>query len=79
VGWTDRDILDIPHVSAYFNYRVRMVDGIGLKVSDFAAATAAEARDRASSLSQERGTELPQDFWGMVQHAEGTKETARTD
>ena len=27
VGWTERDILDIAHVSAYFNYRVRMVDG----------------------------------------------------
>ena len=39
VGWTDRDILDIAHVSAYFNYRVRMVDGLGLKVSDFAATT----------------------------------------
>lgn len=66
-------------MSAYFNYRVRMVDGIGLKVSDFAAATAAQARDRASSLSQERGTELPQDIWGVVQHAEGTKEAARSD
>ena len=41
VGWTDRDILDIAHVSAYFNYRVRMVDGLGLKVSDFAATTTA--------------------------------------
>ena len=37
VGWMDRDILDIAHVSAYFNYRVRMVDGLGLLVSDFAA------------------------------------------
>ncbi len=79
MGWTDRDILDIPHVSAYFNYRVRMVDGLGLKVSDFAASTTAEARNRASSLNQERGTELPRDIWGVVQHAEGTKETARTD
>ena len=37
VGWEDRDILDIAHVSAYFNYRVRMVDGLGLPVSDMAA------------------------------------------
>ena len=43
VGWTDRDILDIPHVSAYFNYRVRMVDGLGLKVSDFAGTAAAHS------------------------------------
>ena len=41
VGWTYRDILDITHVSAYFNYRVRMMDGLGLQVSDFAGATAA--------------------------------------
>ena len=43
VGWTDRDILDIAHVSAYFNYRVRMVDGLGLKVSDFAGTAAAHS------------------------------------
>ena len=73
VGWDDRDILDIAHVSAYFNYRVRMVDGLGLQVSDFAAITAAEARNRASTLSQERGTELPQDIWGVVQQAEEAK------
>ena len=27
-GWTDRDILDICQVAAYFNYRVRMADGL---------------------------------------------------
>jgi uncharacterized protein YciW len=27
-GWTDRDILDIVHVCAYFNFRVRVVDGL---------------------------------------------------
>ena len=43
VGWTDRDILDIAHVSAYFNYRVRMMDGLGLRVSDFAGTAAAHS------------------------------------
>ncbi len=76
VGWTDRDILDIAHISAYFNYRVRMVDGLGLLVSDFAAIDAAEARDRAGVLGEERGAELPQDIWGVVQQAEGAKQVA---
>ena len=29
-GWTDKDVLDIASVCAYFNYRVRIVDGLGL-------------------------------------------------
>ena len=33
-GWTDRDILDIVHVCAYFNFRVRVVDGLGLRLED---------------------------------------------
>lgn len=31
-GWTDRDILDIVHVCAYFNFRMRVVDGLGSKL-----------------------------------------------
>ena len=76
VGWTDRDILDIAHVSAYFNYRVRMVDGLGLPVSDFAATSAAAARERANALGRERGMELPEDIWGVVQQAEEAKQGA---
>jgi hypothetical protein len=30
-GWTDRDILDIVHVCAYFNFHVCVVDGLGLE------------------------------------------------
>lgn len=74
VGWEDRDILDIAHVSAYFNYRVRMVDGLGLPVSDMAAIRASEARERASVLGQERGVELPEDVWAVVQQAEGARQ-----
>ena len=36
-GWSDRDILDIAHVCAYFNFRVRMVDGLGLELGRLAA------------------------------------------
>ena len=42
VGWTDRDILDIASVCAYFNFRVRIVDGLGLEVSDLAAEGATQ-------------------------------------
>ena len=73
-GWEDRDILDIAHVAAYFNYRVRMVDGLGLPVPDMAAIRASEARERASVLGQERGVELPEDVWGVVQQAEGARQ-----
>ena len=78
VGWEDRDILDIAHVSAYFNYRVRMVDGLGLPVSDMAAIKASEARERASVLGQERGVELPEDVWGVTRQAEGARQVEAT-
>ena len=67
VGWTGRDILDIAHVCAYFNFRVRMVDGLGLEVSDQSAQSAADARDRAALLAQERGVDLPADIWGVTE------------
>ena len=35
VGWTDRDILDIAQVCAYFNLRVRIVDGLGLELGEW--------------------------------------------
>lgn len=34
-GWSDRDILDIVHVCAYFNFRVRVVDGLGLELGNW--------------------------------------------
>ena len=74
VGWTDRDILDIAHVSAYFNFRVRMVDGLGLEVSDATAERAAEARHRAAVLGGEQGVELPADIWGVAEQAQDAKQ-----
>ena len=78
VGWDDRDILDIAHVSAYFNYRVRIVDGLGLEVSDMTALQATEARQRAAALGQERSMELPPDIWSVGEQAEAAKQGART-
>ena len=75
-GWTDRDILDIAHVTAYFNYRVRMVDGLGLEFSDMAAVKAAEARDRAASLGQQRGLDLPPDVWDVGEQAQSARQKA---
>jgi uncharacterized protein YciW len=66
VGWTDRDILDIVQVCAYFNFRVRIVDGLGLQVSNQAAERAWEARQRAAAMAHEKGVELPEDKWDIA-------------
>lgn len=59
-GWTDRDILDIVHVCAYFNFRVRVVDGLGLEVADWQIQ-----RARAAKLAEERGVAMPLDPWNV--------------
>ena len=75
-GWSDRDVLDIASVCAYFNYRVRIVDGLGLEVSDQTAERATEARERAESLARERGVSLPMDVWGVAEQAREAKSKA---
>jgi uncharacterized peroxidase-related enzyme len=72
-GWTDRDILDIVQVCAYFNFRVRIVDGLGLKVSDQAAERAWEARQRAAALAEKKGVALPADRWDIAGQAATAK------
>ena len=67
VGWSDRDILDIAHVCAYFNFRVRMVDGLGLELGDWQLERAKVGADRASALAAERGVAMPADPWGVRQ------------
>ena len=62
-GWTDRDILDIVHVCAYFNFRVRVVDGLGLEVADWQIQRARAGAERAAKLAQERGVAMPADPW----------------
>ena len=33
-GWTDEDIIDIVHITAFFNYMVRVADGLGIELQD---------------------------------------------
>ena len=65
VGWTDRDILDIVQVCAYFNFRVRIVDGLGLDLDEFYVKPVREGAMRASKLAEERGVSMPGDPWGI--------------
>jgi uncharacterized protein YciW len=64
-GWTDRDILDIVHVCAYFNFRVRVVDGLGLEVADWQIERARSGAERAAKLAEERGVAMPSDPWNV--------------
>jgi uncharacterized protein YciW len=72
-GWADRDILDIVHVCAYFNFRVRVVDGLGLKLSDEQLKRARANRQRAGELASERGVALPGDIWGISEELQSTR------
>lgn len=74
VGWTDRDILDIVHVCAYFNFRVRVVDGLGLELSERTIEAAEAGRQRAGQLARERDVELPAPIWELV-----TEQQERSD
>ena len=62
-GWADRDILDMVHVCAYFNFRVRVVDGLGLEVADWQTQRARAGAQRAAKLAEERGVAMPSDPW----------------
>ena len=68
-GWTDRDVLDIATVCAYFNFRVRLVDGLGLELSDQTAESATLARSHAATLAEEKGVALPTDIWDITGQA----------
>ena len=70
VGWSDRDILDIVHVCAYFNFRVRVVDGLGLRHTDERYEAARRNRTKAQELAAGRGTKLPPDRWGIGRELE---------
>ena len=80
VGWTDRDILDIAHVCAYFNFRLRMVDGLGLDIGEATVLRARAGSERAEKLAEERGVAMPEDVWGLragnpAEIATGTRQT----
>ena len=76
VGWDDRDVLDIVSACAYFNFRVRIVDGLGLETSDQTAERATEARDHAKELAAAQGVTLPSDIWGVGEQARASKDKA---
>ena len=76
VGWMDRDVLDIATACAYFNYRVRIVDGLGLEVSDQAAERATQAREHAAVMAKELGVVLPLDIWGVTDQAKESRKNA---
>ena len=62
-GWTDRDVLDIVQVCAYFNFRVRVVDGLGLEIADSQVQRARVGAAGAAKLAEERGVAMPPDPW----------------
>jgi uncharacterized protein YciW len=64
-GWTDRDVLDIVHVCAYFNFRTRVVDGLGLELGDWQINRARAGAERAQKLAARRGVAMPRDLWGV--------------
>ncbi|MDH3446009.1 MAG: hypothetical protein OEN50_18940 [Deltaproteobacteria bacterium] len=66
-GWTDRDILDIVHVCAYFNFRVRVVDGLGLELGKWQLENARAGAQRAGKIAQKRGVKMPKDLWHVRQ------------
>ena len=63
VGWTDRDILDIVHVCAYFNFRARVVDGLGLELGNWQLENARAGAERAAKVAAERRVKMPPDLW----------------
>ena len=49
---------------AYFNFRVRVVDGLGLEIPVMLAKRAAKSRDHAAELAAQKGVSLPTVIWG---------------
>ena len=64
-GWTDRDILDITQVCAYFNYRDRIADALGVQIDSVTIERANEGAKRAAVIAEESGKSLPPDPWDV--------------
>jgi uncharacterized protein YciW len=67
VGWADRDILDIAQVAAYFNYRARIADALGVDLDEKYLNRAREGAKRAEKIADERKVAMPQDRWRVRQ------------
>ncbi len=70
-----KGVLDIASACAYVN-RVRIVDGLGLKISDQAAERASLTRDHAQVMAGKQGVSLPPDVWGVTEQAATAKAKA---
>ena len=33
-GWTDEDVIDIVHITALYNYQVRVAEGLGIELEE---------------------------------------------
>lgn len=64
-GWTDRDILDITRVCAYFNCRDRMADALGVEIDEITIERARDGAARAAEKARSQGRFLPDDPWGV--------------
>jgi hypothetical protein len=64
-GWTDRDILDITQICAYFNYRDRMADALGVEIDEITIERAREGAARAAEQARLQGDTLPEDPWDV--------------
>jgi hypothetical protein len=52
-------------VCAYFNCRVRMVDGLGLELSEWQFTRARAGAKRAAEIAEQRGIAMPADPWNV--------------
>lgn len=64
-GWTDRDILDITRICAYFNYRDRMADALGVEIDEITIERVRDGVARAAEKARSQGRLLPGDPWGV--------------
>ncbi len=64
-GWTDRDILDITQICAYFNFRDRMADALGVEIDETTIERAREGAACAAEQARVQGRFLPEDPWGV--------------
>jgi uncharacterized protein YciW len=64
-GWNDRDILDITQICAYFNYRDRIADALGVQIDAVTVEEANEGAKRAAAKARERRAALPPDPWDV--------------
>ena len=63
VGWSDEDIVDIVHITALYNYLVRVADGLGIEIEPGKQATSERLvfKDEVSSKRYGKIAPVPSD------------------